>query len=57
MKLKVEVYKMNKQKMKHNALEALMLVVLMVSVLCIEANSIMPYVSMGISAASLALLN
>lgn len=48
---------MNKQKMKHNALEALMLVVFMLSVMCIEAQSVAPYLGMGISAASLALLN
>lgn len=48
---------MNKQKMKHNALEALMIVVFTLSVMCIEAESIMQYVGMGISAASLALLN
>ena len=48
---------MNKSKMKHNALEALMLVVFMVSVLCIESSPIMSWVGMGTSAASLALLN
>lgn len=48
---------MNNQKMKHNALEALMLVVFMVSVAFIGADSIAPYLGMGISAASLALLN
>ena len=48
---------MNKQKMKHNALEALMIVVFAVSIMCIEAESIVPYLGVAISAASLALLN
>ena len=48
---------MNKQKMKHNALEALMIVVFMVSLLCLEISPVMSWVGMGISAASLALMN
>lgn len=48
---------MNKQKMKHNALEALMIVVFMVSLLCVEASPIMSWVGMGTSALALALLN
>lgn len=48
---------MNKQKMKHNALEALMVVVFAVSVLCIEASPIMSWVGMGTSALAIALLD
>lgn len=47
---------MNKQKMKLDALKALMLVILMVSVLFIEAETATPYLGMGISLTSLALL-
>ncbi len=47
---------MNKTKMKHDALQALMLVIFMLSVLCIEAGAI-PLLGIGISVASLALLN
>lgn len=43
--------------MKHHALEALMIVVFAISIMCIESQSIVPYLGMGISAASLALLN
>lgn len=57
MKLKVEVYEMNKAKMKTDALRALMIVVFMISVVCIEAQSIAPYLGVGISSASLALMN
>lgn len=46
-----------KQKIKRNALEALMLVVFMVSVLCLEASPIMSWVGMGTSALAIALLN
>lgn len=48
---------MNKQKMKHNALEALMLVVFVLSVAFIGAGTVTPFLGLGISAASLALLN
>ncbi len=48
---------MNKQKMKRNALEALMIVVFMFSVAFIEAGTITPLLGLGISTASLALLN
>ena len=47
---------MNKSKMKHDALQALMLVVFTVSVLCIEGG-VIPLLGIGISAAALALLN
>jgi hypothetical protein len=49
--------KMNKQKIKHDALQATMLVIFVLSVLCIEAESILPFLGIGISAISLALLN
>jgi hypothetical protein len=48
---------MNKSKMKHNALEALMLVVFVLSVAFVEVNTMASFVGLGISAASLALLN
>ena len=48
---------MNKQKMKHNALEALMIIAFLVSVFHIEASPIMSWVGIGSSALSLALLN
>ena len=48
---------MNKQKMKHNALEALMIIAFLVSVFHIEASPIMSWVGMGTSAAALALLD
>lgn len=48
---------MKKQKMKRNALEALMIIAFLVSVFCIEANPIMSWVGIGSSALALALLN
>ena len=48
---------MNKSKMKHDALQALMLVIFMVSIMCIEAASVLPFLGIGISATALALLN
>ena len=47
---------MNKSKMKHDALQALMLVIFALSVLCIEGG-VIPLLGIGISAAALALLN
>ena len=57
MNLRNEVYMMDKQKMKTDALRALMIVVFMISIMCIEAQSIAPFLGMGISSASLALMN
>lgn len=54
---KERMKEMNKQKMKRNALEALMIAVFMVSVLCIEASPIMSWVGMGTSALALALMD
>jgi hypothetical protein len=48
---------MNKQKMKHNALEAMMIVVFMLSVMCIGSGSALPFVGIVLSASALALLN
>lgn len=47
---------MNKTKMKHDALQAMMLVIFVLSVLFMGAG-IVPILGFGISAASLALLN
>lgn len=48
---------MNKSKMKHDVLQAMMIVIFMLSVMCIESASVLPFLGIGISAASLALLN
>ena len=45
------------QKIKQNALEALMIVVFVVSLLCLEASPVMSWVGMGTSALAIALLN
>ena len=49
--------KMDKQKMKTDAFRALMVVVFMISIMCIEAQSIAPYLGAGTSALALALMN
>lgn len=48
---------MNKQKMKHNALEALMIVVFALSIMCIGSGSALPFVGLVLSASALALMN